>query len=144
MIDKPGDRAATTAKLAEAVGGTMECFYWMLGPHDGVAIVNVPDAAAAAGVSMGIAAGGALKSLESHRLLTKDEAMAALRGGQGRQGRVSAPRHVATSRARPERLRQRIGIGGVPAGGQVRLVLIHSVPGRSTPRRSSKTNATLV
>ncbi len=82
MIDKPGDRAATTAKLAEAVGGTMECFYWMLGPHDGVAIVDVPDAAAAAGVSMGIAAGGALKSLESHRLLTKDEAMAALEAGK--------------------------------------------------------------
>ncbi len=82
MIDKPGDRAAATAKLAEAVGGSLECFYWMLGPHDGVAIVNVPDAAAAAGVSIGIAAGGTLKSLETHQLVTMDEAMAALKAGK--------------------------------------------------------------
>jgi uncharacterized protein with GYD domain len=82
MIDKPGDRAAAAAKLAEAVGGTLECFYWMLGPHDGVAIIDVPDAAAAAGVSLGIAAGGALKSIESHQLVTMDEAMAALKAGK--------------------------------------------------------------
>jgi uncharacterized protein with GYD domain len=82
MIDKPGDRAAATAKLAEAAGGTMECFYWMMGPYDGVAIVDVPDVTAAAGVSLGIAAGGALKSLEGHQLLTMDEAAAALETGK--------------------------------------------------------------
>jgi uncharacterized protein with GYD domain len=82
MLDKPGDRAAAAAKLAEAVGGTLECFYWMLGPYDGVAIIDVPDVAAAAGVSLGIAAGGALKSVESHQLVTMDEAMAALKAGK--------------------------------------------------------------
>ena len=82
MIDKPGDRAAAAAKLAEAVGGTLECFYWMMGPHDGVAIIDVPDVAAAAGVSLGIAAGGALKSVESHQLVTMDEAKAALKAGK--------------------------------------------------------------
>jgi uncharacterized protein with GYD domain len=82
MIDNPGDRAAATARLAEAAGGTLECFYWMMGPYDGVAIVDVPDITAAAGVSMGIAAGGALKSLEGHQLLTMEEAAAALETGK--------------------------------------------------------------
>jgi uncharacterized protein with GYD domain len=91
MIDKPGDRAAAAAKLAEAAGGTLECFYWMLGPHDGVAIIDVPDAAAAAGVSLGIAGGGALKSLESHQLLTMEEAASALGTGKAVRAAYQLP-----------------------------------------------------
>jgi len=82
MIDTPGDRAAAVAALADAAGGTLECFYWMTGPHDGLAIVDVPDAATAAGFSLGIASSGSLKSLESHPLLTMGEAATALEHGK--------------------------------------------------------------
>jgi uncharacterized protein with GYD domain len=63
----------------------------MLGPHDGVAIIDVPDAAAAAGVSLGIAGGGALKSLESHQLLTMEEAAAALEAGKAVRAAYQLP-----------------------------------------------------
>lgn len=91
MIENPGDRAAATAKLAEAVGGTLECFYWMLGPHDGLAIVDVPDTVTAAGVSLGIASGGALRSLESHQLLTMEDAAAALEHGKAVRAAYQLP-----------------------------------------------------
>jgi uncharacterized protein with GYD domain len=91
MIDQPGDRAAAVAKLTEAMGGTLECFYWMVGPHDGVAIVDVPDTAAVVGVSVGIAASGALKSLETHQLVTMDEATAALEAGKSVRDAYRAP-----------------------------------------------------
>ena len=82
MIEKPGDRASAVSKLAEAAGGKLECFYWMIGPHDGLAIVDVPDTATAAEVSLGIASGGSLKSLESHQLLTMEETATALKHGK--------------------------------------------------------------
>ena len=51
----------------------------------------------------------------------------------------------ATDRAPVHQLAQgqRIRIGGVPTGGQVRLVLIHSVPGLRTPSRCLRTKAIL-
>lgn len=102
MIDKPGDRAAAAAKLAEAVGGTLECFYWMLGPHDGVAIIDVPDVAAAAGVSLGIAASGGPEIAREPPARDHGRGHGRAHGGQVRQGRVPASRHVVTSRSDPQ------------------------------------------
>lgn len=91
MLEKPGDRAAAASRLAEAAGGELECFYWMIGPHDGLAIMDVPDAAAAAGVSMGIASGGSLSSVECHQLLTMEEAAAAIEHGKNVRAAYQLP-----------------------------------------------------
>ena len=40
MIEKPTDRVAAAKALVEAVGGKMECFYWMHGHHDGFFIAD--------------------------------------------------------------------------------------------------------
>jgi hypothetical protein len=40
MIAKPSDRGAAAKALVESVGGKLECFYWMHGPHDGFFIAD--------------------------------------------------------------------------------------------------------
>ena len=52
-------RAALTATI-EGVGGSVESFYYAFGKPDLVMIVNLPDDATAAAVSMAIGAAGAL------------------------------------------------------------------------------------
>lgn len=48
-------------KAAESVGGTLEAFYFAFGENDVYLIVDVPDAAAAAALSMTTAASGAVQ-----------------------------------------------------------------------------------
>ena len=54
MINSPGDRAAAARQMVEAAGGTLECIYWMLGEHDGLAIVDLPDSVGAAAVNLAV------------------------------------------------------------------------------------------
>ena len=58
MVGRPQDRAAAAAKLVKANGGRLECFYWMLGAHDGVFIAEYPDAVSAAACSAVVGAWG--------------------------------------------------------------------------------------
>src|SRR6185503_14874479 len=51
MIAKPSDRGAAAKALVESVGGKLECFYWMHGPHDGFFIADYKDGASAAAVA---------------------------------------------------------------------------------------------
>jgi hypothetical protein len=65
----------------------------------------------------------------------------------GRRRRLTRGRSLVQSQHCPSRRlvqRQRIRIGGDPTGGHFSVVLIHSVPGLSTPSRSLRTNATLL
>lgn len=85
MVQNPSDRAAATRQLAESVGGTLETFYWMFGPHDGLAIVDVPDSVTAAALSVAVASTGAVSNIETHELITADDATALLqRAGSAR------------------------------------------------------------
>jgi hypothetical protein len=34
MILNPGDRTATVRQLADSLGGSVECIYWMFGTHE--------------------------------------------------------------------------------------------------------------
>ncbi|MBR9999318.1 MAG: GYD domain-containing protein [Cyclobacteriaceae bacterium] len=47
--------------MVEKLGGSLEFFYYSFGESDVVAIVDVPDAATATAISMGIKATGAVK-----------------------------------------------------------------------------------
>ena len=42
FVAKPSDRAAAVRELAESVGGRLESCYWMLGPYDGLTILELP------------------------------------------------------------------------------------------------------
>ena len=78
LIRKPEDRRKAAQNYIEAVGGKLHGFWYAFGTHDGFTLWEAPDNVSMAAVSLAIAAGGALKSLETTVLLTVEETMAAL------------------------------------------------------------------
>ena len=70
LMDQPSDRAAVVRALAESAGGSMECYYLMLGStFDGFTIVEVPDSASMTAVSLAVTSSGAFSHLETHELV---------------------------------------------------------------------------
>ena len=78
MIRRPEDREAAARAVIEAAGGSLLAFYWMLGDHDGLAIYEAPDAAAAAAVTAAIFASGRVADVRTNALLTPPETREAL------------------------------------------------------------------
>jgi uncharacterized protein with GYD domain len=78
MINSPGDRAAAARQLAEALGGTLESAYLMLGARDGFIIVDLPDSVNAAAVSIAVTSSGAFTHMETHELFTQQQLSQAL------------------------------------------------------------------
>jgi uncharacterized protein with GYD domain len=75
--DKASGRKAATIKAVESVGGKMESFYYALGPDDVVIIVDLPDNASAAALSVAASASGLIHS-KTTALLTVEEVDRAL------------------------------------------------------------------
>ena len=80
-----GDRTAAVRAAAEAAGGRLEALYWMLGGHDGLVVLEAPDAETAAAVSVTSFSSGALGHLETHQLLDQDQLLTVL--GKAREVR---------------------------------------------------------
>ena len=76
MVATPPDRPAAASELAEALGGHAECFYYAFGEFDIVTIMELPDDAAAAALSLAVTSSGRVKSLRTHRLISAEEAPA--------------------------------------------------------------------
>jgi uncharacterized protein with GYD domain len=71
-------RRAAIEQLITAAGGTVECFYFVFGEDDVIVVVDLPDNATMAAVSLAVsAAGGATSSVRV--LLTPEEIDAAAR-----------------------------------------------------------------
>lgn len=69
FVASPSDRAAAVRGLVESVGGRLECYYWMFGRHDGMAVIEMPDAHTAAATTLAIVSSGAFTHLETHELI---------------------------------------------------------------------------
>jgi uncharacterized protein with GYD domain len=69
-------RRAVAQKLAEQMGGTLESFYFALGESDAFIVAELPDATAAAALSLAVNASGALQ-LRTIPLITPEEMDAA-------------------------------------------------------------------
>ena len=65
-------RVKVVTKALESVGGTVESFYFSFGVYDVVLVVDVPDNATAAAVSLAVAAAGT-GHVVTTPLLTPDE-----------------------------------------------------------------------
>ena len=65
-------RRATVAANVKAAGGTVEAFYFAFGEADAFVIVDLPDNASAAALSMAVNASGVV-SLKTHVLMTPEE-----------------------------------------------------------------------
>jgi uncharacterized protein with GYD domain len=83
LIKKPEDRREVARAIVEQLGGTLQGFWYGFGEHDGYVLIEAPDNAAAAAFSVGIAAGGSLRSADTTVLLTVEETIAVLQKAQG-------------------------------------------------------------
>jgi uncharacterized protein with GYD domain len=81
MIGNPSDRKAAAEKVAGAVGAKIHQFFFAFGKYDAVVIIEAPDDVAAAGAAMAVAASGGFSAGETTKLLTSDEAVAAMKVG---------------------------------------------------------------
>ncbi len=75
--DKASGRAAAVKKTVGSVGGKLDALYWTLGEHAAIAIVDLPDAEAAAALGIGISSSG-MAATKTTLLLTADQVDKAL------------------------------------------------------------------
>lgn len=73
ITGNPCDRTAAVRRVVESLDGSLECLYWMLGAHDGIAIAQLPDSARAIALSAMITSTGAYKTVQTHELLTQEQ-----------------------------------------------------------------------
>ena len=73
MMQAPGDRTAAIRAAATAVGAAVQSVRWMLGPYDGFVLLDAPDSATAAAVSVTAMSSGAFSAVQTHELFTQDQ-----------------------------------------------------------------------
>ena len=83
LIRNPEDRRDVARAVVEKLGGKLHGFWYGFGEHDGIVLIEAPDNISAAAFSVGIAAGGSLRSAETTVLLTVEEAIEMLQKAQG-------------------------------------------------------------
>lgn len=83
LITKPEDRRDVARGVVEKLGGKLHGFWYGFGEHDGFVLIEAPNNVSAAAFSVGIAAGGSLRSAETTALLTVEETIEMLKKAQG-------------------------------------------------------------
>src|ERR671938_620949 len=73
LMRTAGDRAAAIDAAAGAVGASVRSVHWMLGPHDGMVVLDAPDSVSAAAVSVTAMSTGAFRSVQTHELFSQDQ-----------------------------------------------------------------------
>ena len=81
QLKNPADRTQVVRLALERVGAHFEATYLSFGDYDVVFIMEAPDNVTAAGLSMTISAGGAVKTIKTTPLMTIDEGIQAMRKG---------------------------------------------------------------
>jgi len=75
--DKAAGRMTAVKSALKAVDGQLEALYWCLGERDAIAVLDLPDTAAAAALATAISASGSVRT-KTTPLLTAAELDAAL------------------------------------------------------------------
>jgi len=75
--DKASGRRAAVAKAVESLGGKLDLYYFCLGEHDVVAVIDMPDTISATALSLAVSATG-LSRTKTSVLLTVEEVDRAL------------------------------------------------------------------
>jgi uncharacterized protein with GYD domain len=83
FIAQPSDRAAVVKGLTDAVGGSMESYYWMFGQYDGLAIFDLPDSKTAAALSLAVTSSGSFTRFETHELVESGDLAAIAEQARG-------------------------------------------------------------
>jgi uncharacterized protein with GYD domain len=83
LVSNPQDRSEPVRKMTEEAGGSLEAFYLAFGDFDVVAIVELPDDATAAAVSIATSAAGSIRTIKTTPLITTADAVHALTKARG-------------------------------------------------------------
>ena len=85
QIVNPQNRLDQLRPVIDRLGGSFNEAYYSFGDYDIVAIVQFPDNASAAALSLAASAGGAVKAFKTTPLMTMDEGIEAMKkaGGAG-------------------------------------------------------------
>jgi uncharacterized protein with GYD domain len=87
QIKEPQDRIEAVRPALEAMGAKFLAAGYPFGEYDVLVVYEAPDETAAASIAMAVAAGGAVKSAKTTRLLNGQEWVESLRKAQGSQYR---------------------------------------------------------
>jgi len=85
QIKNPHDRIETVRPTLEAMGTKFLAAGYPFGEYDVLVVYEAPDDTTAASLAMAVAAGGAVKSAKTTRLLIGQEWVESLRKAQGSQ-----------------------------------------------------------
>ena len=85
QIKNPHDRIEAVRPTLEAMGTKFLAAGYPFGEYDVLVVYEAPDDTTAASLAMAVAAGGAVKSAKTTRLLTGQEWVESLRKAQGSQ-----------------------------------------------------------
>ena len=80
MIERPEDRRDMARVIIESVGGKLHGFWYAFGQYDGYTLWEAPDNVRMASVALALSSRGAIKSQETHVLMTVEETIEALKG----------------------------------------------------------------
>ena len=79
MVGHPQDRAAAARKMIEALGGKLHHFFFTWGSDDVVALIEMDDDKAMIAGSMLVGASGAMSGGRTTKLISPEDAMAAMK-----------------------------------------------------------------
>jgi uncharacterized protein with GYD domain len=83
QIKEPKDRVEVVKPAFDAIGARILAAGYPFGEYDVLVVYEAPDDTAAAGLALAVAAGGAVKSGKTTRLLSGQEWIESLRKAQG-------------------------------------------------------------
>jgi uncharacterized protein with GYD domain len=70
--DKPSGRQAVVTKAVKGLGGKVEAFYYSLGDHDVVVIIDLPDLVSATALAMHVSDSGLVRTKTTALLSVED------------------------------------------------------------------------
>jgi uncharacterized protein with GYD domain len=82
LVIHPQTREDAISKTCRSLGGNLHSFFFAFGEYDVVAIVELPDNAAAAALALGIGSKGVVSKFHTTVLLTAAEGLEAMRKAQ--------------------------------------------------------------
>ena len=85
QIKEPQDRIKVVTPAIEALGAKILVGGYPFGEYDVLVVLEAPDDTTAASVALAVAAGGAVRSAKTTRLLSGQEWIESLRKAQGSQ-----------------------------------------------------------
>jgi len=79
LIANPQDRTEAIRGPIEKLGGKIQEMYFAFGEYDAIVITEMPDNVSAAAIALAFASGGALRTCQTTALMTRAEALDAMR-----------------------------------------------------------------